>query len=114
VDCAQAPFESWLDPSRLSPLPDASRPDIWALDVGHCRLNLAVLFSAEIAERFRAMYEAEAGRTVDPWWGLHALLSFGPDWKNFLPMQIDGRAPVDVDGMTRRVEELLERTLRRS
>jgi aminoglycoside phosphotransferase (APT) family kinase protein len=162
LDIDAKPFESWLDRSRLSPLPDAPRPDIWRaaialvaeerpatracfihrdyqhfnllwsrerlagvidwveasvgppdIDVGHCRLNLAVLFSAEVADRFRQMYEAEAGRQVDPWWDIHALLSFGPGWKNFLPIQIDGRAPLDVDGMTSRVEEVLARSLRR-
>jgi aminoglycoside phosphotransferase (APT) family kinase protein len=84
------------------------------IDIGHCRLNLAVLFSAEIADRFLAMYEAEAGRQVDPSWDLHALLSYGPAWKQFLPIQIDGRAPLDTDGMTGRVEDVLERALRRS
>jgi aminoglycoside phosphotransferase (APT) family kinase protein len=157
-----SPFESWLDLDRLSPLPDASRPDIWReaiqlvaetrpptytsfmhrdyqhfnllwsrdrltgvvdwgsacfgppdIDVGHCRLNLTVLFSADIAERFRHLYESEAGRPVDPWWDVHALLSFGPAWKDFLPIQIDGRAPLDVSGMTGRLEDLLARTLRR-
>ena len=162
LDIDAKPFKSWLDRSRLSPLPDASRPDIWRkaialvaeerpptrtcfihrdyqhfnllwsrerltsvidwveasvgppdVDVGHCRLNLAVLFSADVAERFRQMYEAEAGREVDPWWDMHSLLSFGPEWKRFLPIQIDGRAPLDVDGMTSRMEDVLERTLRR-
>ena len=56
---------------------------------------------------------AEAGRTVDPWWDVHSLLSFGPFWKDFLPIQIDGHAPLDVDGMTGRMEEVLERVLRR-
>jgi aminoglycoside phosphotransferase (APT) family kinase protein len=83
------------------------------LDVGHCRLNLTVLFSADVADRFRAIYEAEAGRRVDPWWDVHALLSYGPGWKDFLPIQIDGRAPLDVDGMTARMEDVLDRALRR-
>lgn len=83
------------------------------VDVGHCRLNLAVLFSAEVADRFRAMYEAESGRTVDGWWDVQALLSYGPSWKQFLPIQIDGRAPLDVEGMTGRMEKVLERALRR-
>jgi aminoglycoside phosphotransferase (APT) family kinase protein len=85
-------------------------PDI---DVGHCRLNLTLLFSADVAERFRQMYEAEAGRKVDPRWDLESLLIYGPDFKRFLPIQIDGRAPLDVDAMTRRMEDILERTLRR-
>lgn len=162
LDIDAKPFESWLDRSQLSPLPDASRPDIWSeaialvaeerrpthtcfihrdyqhfnllwsrerltgvvdwveasvgppdVDVGHCRLNLTVLFSADVAERFRQIYEAEAGRRVDPWWDVHSLLSFGPHWKSFLPIQIDGRAPLDVDGMTSRMEDVLERALRR-
>ncbi|HEX8111143.1 MAG TPA: phosphotransferase, partial [Kofleriaceae bacterium] len=29
LDIDARPFQSWLDRSRLSPLPDASRPDIW-------------------------------------------------------------------------------------
>jgi aminoglycoside phosphotransferase (APT) family kinase protein len=156
------PFESWLDPSQLSPPPDASRVNVWReamalvaneraptrtcflhrdyqhfnmlwsrerltgvvdwseacigppeVDVGHCRLNLTVLFSADVADRFRAMYEAESGHRVDAWWDVHALLSYGPSWKKFLPLQIDGRAPLDVEGMTGRMEELLGRALRR-
>ena len=77
------------------------------VDVGHCRLNLAVLFSAEVAERFRLMYEAEAGRQVEPWWDVHQLLAYGDDWPAFIPLQVAGRAPLDVPGMTGRVEKLL-------
>jgi hypothetical protein len=77
---------------------------------GHSRLNLTVLFSSELADRFRALYEAES---VDAWWDVHALLSYGPSWTQFLPIQIDGRAPLDVKGMTGRMEEVLERALRR-
>jgi aminoglycoside phosphotransferase (APT) family kinase protein len=85
-------------------------PDI---DTGHCRLNLAVLFGADWAERFRLAYEASAGRRVDPWWDLHALASYGDLWPQFIPVQVDGRARVDVAGMTGRVEELLQAALRR-
>jgi aminoglycoside phosphotransferase (APT) family kinase protein len=77
------------------------------VDVGHCRLNLTVLFSADVADRFRAIHEAESGRRVDGWWDVHALLSYGPSWKQFLPIQIDGRAPLDAEGMTGRMEEVL-------
>ena len=84
------------------------------IDVGHCRLNLTVLFSADVADRFRDRYEAEVGRRVDPWWDVHALLAYGPWWKEFLPLQIDGRAPFDAGGMTQRMEDVLARTLRRS
>jgi aminoglycoside phosphotransferase (APT) family kinase protein len=85
-------------------------PDV---DVGHCRLNLTLLFSVQVAERFRELCEAESGRAVDPYWDMHALLSYGPDWKHFLPLQIDGRAPLEVKGMTHRMEEVLMLALRR-
>jgi aminoglycoside phosphotransferase (APT) family kinase protein len=84
-----------------------------SIDVGHCRLNLAVLFGADWAERFRLAYEAETGRRVNPWWDLHALASYGDDWPRFIPIQVDGRAPVDTGGMTARVEEVLAATLQR-
>ena len=100
---------------RLSALVDWSsagiaHPDV---DVGHCRLNLAVLHSAEVAERFRHAYEAEAGRRVEPWWDVHQLLAYDDSWQDFIPVQVAGRAPVDVRGMTGRVEELLAMALAR-
>ena len=100
---------------RLSALVDwgssrIAHPD---LDVGHCRLNLAVLYSADVAERFRHVYESEAGRRVEPWWDLHQLLAYDDSWQEFIPIQVAGRAPVDVRGMTGRVEELLAMTLAR-
>ena len=90
--------------SRIAP------PDV---DVGHCRLNLAVLYSADVAERFRHVYESEAGRHVEPWWDVHQLLAYGDSWLHFIPVQVAGRARVDVRGMTGRVEELLAMTLAR-
>jgi aminoglycoside phosphotransferase (APT) family kinase protein len=84
------------------------------IDVGHCRLNLAVLFGADWAERLRLAYEAEAGRTVDPWWDLYAITGYSDDWPRFIPVQVAGRAPVDTAGMTSRVEDLLEATLART
>jgi aminoglycoside phosphotransferase (APT) family kinase protein len=85
-------------------------PDV---DVAHCRLNLAVLFSAERAEGFRIAYEAAAGRRVEPWWDLAELLDYSPDWQQFIPLQVAGRVPVDTEGMTGRVEALIELTLNR-
>jgi aminoglycoside phosphotransferase (APT) family kinase protein len=101
---------------RISALVDWSSARIAPadLDVGHCRLNLAVLYSAEIAERFRHAYESEAGRQVDPWWDIHQLLAYDDSWHDFIPVQVAGRAPVDVRGMTDRVEELLAMALARS
>lgn len=82
-------------------------------DTGHCRLNLAVLFGADWAERLRLACEAEAGRAVDPWWDLYAVTAYGDEWRRFIPVQMAGRAPVDTAGMTSRVEDLLEAALGR-
>ncbi|MEQ1788652.1 MAG: phosphotransferase [Acidimicrobiales bacterium] len=90
--------------------PAVSSPD---LDVGHCRLNLTVLFGWDRAEQFRQAYEAEAGRRCQPWWDLHRLTGYDPAWQRFIPIQVAGRVPVDVEGMTRRVEEGLAATLAR-
>jgi len=76
------------------------------IDVGHCRLNLAVLFSADWAERFRKAYEAEAGREVDPAWDIQSLLAYGAAWKQFIPVQVAGRIPVDAAHMDERVDTL--------
>jgi aminoglycoside phosphotransferase (APT) family kinase protein len=83
------------------------------IDAGHCRLNLAVLFTPDWAEDFRALYESEAGRTIDPWWDLQELLAYGNGWPRFIPLQVGGRRPVDGAGMTGRVESVLEAVLRR-
>ena len=83
------------------------------IDVGHCRLYLALLFGPGWAERFRLAYQAETGREVDPWWDLHALAGYNDAWPQFVPLQAGGRVRVDVAGMTGRVEEVLAAALRR-
>ena len=83
------------------------------LDVGHCRLNLAVLFSAEAAERFLDCYEAEAGLRVDPLVDIRSLLAFDLGWPQFIPLQVAGRAPVDGPGMAGRVAEVLRAAVAR-
>jgi len=82
-------------------------------DIGHCRLNLAILFGPDWAERFRLAYAAETGRAVDPWWDLYAATEYGDGWRQVITVQVAGRVPVDTVGMTSRVEDLLEATLRR-
>jgi aminoglycoside phosphotransferase (APT) family kinase protein len=80
-------------------------------DLGHCRLNLAVLFSPEWADRFRACYEAAAGRQVSRWWDLFEIAKYSERWSRFIPIQVAGRIVVDVDGMNGRVDELLSSAL---
>jgi aminoglycoside phosphotransferase (APT) family kinase protein len=82
-------------------------------DVGHCRLNLAVLYSVDFADQFTLAYEAEAGRKVELWWDLHEIFLYSDDWPRFIPVQVNGRAPLDIQGMNQRVEQLLAHSLRR-
>ena len=74
-------------------------------DVGHCRLNLAVLFEAETAVEYLTMYERAAGVQVDRRADLRALLCFDPEWQHFIPRQVAGRAPLDLVGMPGRVAD---------
>jgi len=59
-------------------------------------------------------YEQLAGTSVDPGPDLRRLLGFGTDWPRFIPLQVDGRAPVDGPGMAGRVRETIRRTLARA
>lgn len=83
------------------------------IDVGHCRLNVAVLFSSDLAEDFLAAYEAAAGRRVEPGWDLRALMSYDQHWKRFIPIQVAGRTPVDTAGMDARIEATVRAAVRR-
>ena len=82
-------------------------------DVGHCRLNLAVLFSAEAAETYLDRYEQASGVVVDPRADMRALMCWNPSWLAFIPAQVSARARVDLAGMPDRVVETLRRSLRR-
>jgi aminoglycoside phosphotransferase (APT) family kinase protein len=83
-------------------------------DAAHCRLNLTVLFSASWAERFRLAYEAESGRSLDPWWDIAGLMSYSQEWKKFIPLQVGKRMHVDIEGMDARMDDILEIALRRT
>ncbi|TDE91498.1 aminoglycoside phosphotransferase family protein [Occultella glacieicola] len=90
----------------MSGVADAGR------DVGHCALNLAVLYGPSRAWRFLERYEAITGTRVDRGWLISELLEFSPAWPEFIPRQVGGRTPVDGAGMRGRVEELISRVLR--
>jgi aminoglycoside phosphotransferase (APT) family kinase protein len=83
------------------------------VDVGHCRLNLAVLFSADLADDYLAAYEQAAGLAVDAGAELRSVLNFDESWPGFIPRQVDGRAPLDIIGMPGRVVDLVRRLVHR-
>jgi len=84
-----------------------------AIDVGQCRRYLAALYSPEWSEQLRSLYESIAGVTLDPWWDLYALLHYNDEQPKWISGQVAGRRPVDVPGMTSRVEVAIETALRR-
>lgn len=84
-----------------------------AYDVGHCRRYLAALYSPEWSEQLWSLYESIAGATLDPWWDLYALLHYDDGNAKSICDQVAGRRPVDVAGMTARVEIAVETALRR-
>ena len=83
------------------------------LDVGHCRLNLALLHGVAVAERFRAMYESEAGRPQDPRWDLYAVARFHPGWAASVIRQVGQRMTIDERTINRGADELLQLALDR-
>jgi hypothetical protein len=58
-------------------------------------------------------YESIAGVTLDPWWDLYALLHHDDSGPKWIRGQVAGRRPVDVPGMTSRVEVAIETALQR-
>ncbi len=80
-------------------------------DVGHCRLNLAVLFGPGAAADYLATYESTAGVAVDRRADLRSLLCFDLEWQHFIPRQVAGRTRLDVAGMPGRVAAAVVDTL---
>jgi aminoglycoside phosphotransferase (APT) family kinase protein len=85
-----------------------------SMDVSHQRLNLSVLYSSELAERFLHHYEGISGHTVDRWWDVEGLLLYLPGWGKFLQQQAGRRLAVDYARMHERVEETLAAALHRA
>lgn len=66
------------------------------IDVGHCRLNLALLYGVEMADQFLVEYENVAGDSFSytPYWDLRALFEFLPGpltvYKGWLDVGVTG------------------------
>ena len=84
-----------------------------AIDVGQCRRYVASLYSPEWAEQLSSLYESIAGAALDPWWDLYTLLHHDDEGPSSIRRQVAGRRPVDVAGMTARVEVAVARALQR-
>ena len=84
-----------------------------AIDVGQCRRYLAALYSPDWAEELRSRYQAITGVALHPWWDLYTLLHHNDNAPKSISRQVAGRRPVDVSGMTARVELVVEQALHR-
>jgi aminoglycoside phosphotransferase (APT) family kinase protein len=84
-----------------------------AIDVGQCRRYLASLYSPAWAEELRSRYESIAGVPLHPWWDLYTLLLNTDTAPKSISRQVAGRRPIDVSGMTARVEIAVGEALRR-
>jgi aminoglycoside phosphotransferase (APT) family kinase protein len=84
-----------------------------AIDVGQARRYLASLYSPEWAEELRSHHESIAGVLLHPWWDLYALLHHNDNAPESISRQVAGRRPIDVSGMTARVEIVVGQALRR-
>lgn len=84
-----------------------------AIDVGQCRRYLASLYSPDWAEELRSLYESIAGVPLHPWWDLYSLLHHDDNGPQSISRQVAGRRPVDVLGMTARVEIAVGQALQR-
>jgi aminoglycoside phosphotransferase (APT) family kinase protein len=84
-----------------------------AWDVGHCRLNLAILFGPDAAERFLALYESLAAVTVDPAWDLVEIVKFLPGWWPIIRAQVGRRRAITEAEINSNVEALVRIIMRR-
>lgn len=97
----------WLDGkvSGVVDWPNACRGPA-GIDVGHCRVNLALLHSVEVADLFLQAYMKYAGAafTYDPYWDIVSTFDFldGP------PTVYSGWTAFGVTGLT---DELMEKRM---
>lgn len=69
------------------------------IDVGHCRVNLALLYGVEVADLFLATYEKHAGSSFiyDSYWDIVSAFDFVGDGP---PTVYGGWAAFGVTGLT--------------
>lgn len=96
---------------------DSAAVDDPALDVGYCRMDLAMLFGGTTPARFLQCYEEiRGGRLARIWfWDLLAAVRALPDPARWLPgYHRLGRRDVDAGAMRRRLDAFIAEALRRA
>lgn len=85
-----------------------------AVDVAHCRLNLAAMFGGVTAGSFTTRYEYLTGRAYDPSWDLFAAVEWLPDAAVYPPWRSLGLPDLDTPTVRSRVEAFVGKALERS
>ena len=84
------------------------------IDVGHCRLNLALLYGMEVADGFLEAYQAAAGSSFvyDPYWDLVSIMEFLPGPPEVYVGWVDlGVSHLTEEMMKERIERLIKGVL---
>ena len=129
--CAEAPPDDGVAPAqlvhgdfqhfnllwrrgRLTGIVDWGAPPARPIDsdLGHCRLNLVILYGTEVADAFLRRYEAHTGRSIDSAWDLFETVVFLPTWAPTILRQVGSRLPATADAIHRRVDAHLPTLLR--
>ncbi|MCT4779140.1 MULTISPECIES: phosphotransferase family protein [Exiguobacterium] len=77
-------------------------------DVAHCRLNLALLESIEIADQFLAEYIKLSGFSYDRKWDLTAVFDIGPEHLDVYPgWKAYGKANISQANVRERMENIV-------
>jgi hypothetical protein len=84
-----------------------------AVDVAHCRTNLALMYGAATAARFLGAYRAAAGTYHhDPYWDLDSILDAClPEPAMYAPWTEYGFTPLSPAVLRRRIDEHLDQVL---
>ncbi|MGI6543819.1 MAG: aminoglycoside phosphotransferase family protein [Limnochordia bacterium] len=83
------------------------------VDLAHCRINLALMYGYEVAERFLKFYEERVpGFTYQPYWDIEAILgSCLPKLSYYAPWQEFGLPLIPMAVLRQRVEQHLTQVL---
>ena len=85
------------------------------VDVAHCRLNLALMFGADVADAFSRAYAPNGFAGFDdPYWDVDCVLGALPDPTYYAPWRHFGLGPIEPAELRSRLEDHLSRALARA
>jgi aminoglycoside phosphotransferase (APT) family kinase protein len=85
-----------------------------SVDVAHCRLNLALMYGLNVADKLLQAYEAEVGQFEHhPYWDMDAALSWMPDPDYYEPWREFGLGDIPQRLLRERIKEFLHNASRR-